>query len=280
MKDNNCKNRDKTYFDTPIIQNETLESLSAKLLQATSELTDANRQLHAIQKEREEMMSNLSHDLRAPITAIRSAIDYLLVSDNLTIDDYKASISMIDRRTHVLEDLIQDMYYLFCVEDTSKQLQLAQLSIGPFLEEYYYDTLTDSRFDTHRILLEVPEDLIGTVSVDVPKFVRVLDNLFNNALKYTPADSTITLRAELSGNKDMVLISVLDNGPGIPQNALPNIFNRTYTVSDARTPGENSSSGLGLAIVKAIMDRHGGTISCTSEINKGSCFILALPTVH
>lgn len=267
----------KNKFRVPLLQDETIESLSVKLLKATNELTAANRKLQIIQREREEIISNLSHDLRAPITAIRSAIDYLNSSENLTKEDYQTSIAMIDRRTRTLEDVIQDMYYLFCVEDTSKELSFSEIEAAPFLEEYYYDTLADSRFDTHELLLDLPPDMDCRISIDVQKIVRVLDNLFNNAIKYTPSDSQITLRAEIDSANHMLLISVLDNGPGIPMEALQSIFRRTYTVSKARTPGTPTGSGLGLTIVKAIMERHGGAVSCKNNESAGCCFTLSLP---
>lgn len=279
MKNQPGTTNHKNQFSTPMIQDETIESLSAKLLKATAELTAANKRLQQVQKEREEIISNLSHDLRAPITAIRSALDYLNTSSSLTIVDYQSTLAMIDRRTRTLEDLIQDMYYLFCVEDTSKELRLTEIEIAPFLEEYYYDTLADSRFDTHEVNLELPPGLNCRVRIDVQKMVRVLDNLFTNAVKYTQKDSAITLRAEISPSDKMLAISVIDNGPGIPAEAVTRVFNRTYTVSSARTPGSTSGSGLGLTIVKAIMERHGGTAVCTSEEGKGCCFTLTLPTL-
>ena len=267
----------KNQFNTPLIESETIESLSAKLLSATVALTRVNQELVRVQKERGEMLSNISHDLRAPITAIRSALDYRKDGNNLSPDDMKATIALIDRRTKVLEDLIQDMYYLFCVEDASKGLNFETVDAGLFLEEYFYDTLADTRFDTHDMRLELAENLGCKIRVDIPKLVRVLDNLFTNAAKYTPEDSCIVLESHVDSSANRLIISILDNGPGIPEESLPHIFQRTYTVSSARTPGAPSGSGLGLSIVKAIMERHGGTVFCESELGKGCRFTLTLP---
>lgn len=267
----------KNHFNAPKLESETIESLSAKLLATTVELTRVNRELLRVQKEREEMLSNISHDLRAPITAIRSALDYLRDGEALSPEDMKSTIALIDRRTKTLEDLIQDMYYLFCVEDTSKELNFETVDVGLFLEEYFYDALADNRYDTHDMRLELPDSLDCHIKIDIQKFVRVLDNLFTNAAKYTPTDSRITLSAALSPDSSFLQISVSDNGPGIPEEALPNIFNRTYTVSSARTPGVAGGSGLGLSIVKAIVERHGGNVSCQSKEGKGCCFTVTLP---
>lgn len=270
----------KNHFSTPKLESETIESLSAKLLAATVELTRVNQELLRVQKEREEMLSNISHDLRAPITAIRSALDYLRDGEALSPEDMKSTIALIDRRTKTLEDLIQDMYYLFCVEDTSKELNFETVDVRLFLEEYFYDALADNRYDTHDMRLELPDSLDCHIKIDIQKFVRVLDNLFTNAAKYTPADSRITLSAALSPDSSFLQISVSDNGLGIPEEALPNIFNRTYTVSSARTPGAAGGSGLGLSIVKAIVERHGGNVSCQSNEEEGCCFTITIPVVE
>lgn len=267
----------KNQFSAPLIEKETIESLSAKLLATTLELTHVNQELLQVQKERSEMLSNISHDLRAPITAIRSALDYLKSGKNISPEDQNTAIALIDRRTQTLEDLIQDMYYLFRVEDTSKELNLEEIDVALFLEEYFYDTLADRRYDSHDMHLEIPSDLACHIKIDIQKFVRILDNLFTNAAKYTQPDSRITLGAVQTPDHHFLQIFVSDNGPGIPSDALPNIFHRTYTVSSARTPSASGGSGLGLSIVKAIAERHGGTVSCQSTEGEGSCFTISLP---
>lgn len=267
----------KIFFESPSIESETIDTLSAKLLVATNELATANQKLLKIQKEREEMLSNISHDLRAPITAIRSAIDYLTSGHDIGIEDYKTSLELIDRRTKTLENLIQDMYYLFCVEDTSKEFLMEEIDAAPFLETYFYDLLADSRFDAHDMILDIPENLDCTIFADTQKLVRVLDNLFTNAAKYSGENTTITLKAAVL--QDCLSISVIDTGVGIPAEALQHIFQRTYTVSSSRTPNSSTGSGLGLSIAKAIVERHGGTISCDSKEGKGSTFTLVFPLV-
>lgn len=267
----------KNSFSQPILESETIESLSEKLLTTTAQLMNANKELQLIQKERSEMLSNISHDLRAPITAIRSCIDYLLAGKDLSADDYTSALKMIDRRTKTLEDLIQDMYYLFCVEDTSKELSLQTVPAAAFLEEYFYDAIVDTRYDSHHMHLVIEEDVTCFLKIDLPKIVRVLDNLFTNAAKYSPEGSDITLKASMDSKADILTVSVIDNGIGIPADALPHLFNRTYTVSSSRTPNSATGSGLGLSITKAIVERHHGTIHCDSREGEGSCFSFTLP---
>lgn len=266
----------KSFFEQPALESETIESLSAKLLATTAQLMASNQELQNMQKERNEILANISHDLRAPITAIRSAVDYLNSATHVSEEDYRSSLQLIDRRTKTLEVLIQDMYYLFCVEDTSKDLTLEEVNAAAFFEEYFYDALADSRYDAYEMNLDMAQDLNCTVRIDIQKIVRVLDNLFTNAAKYSNPGSHITLRVTLTDDDDL-LAEVIDSGIGIPADALAHIFKRTYTVSSARTPNSVTGSGLGLSIVKAIVERHDGTVNCTSTEGKGSCFSFTLP---
>lgn len=269
----------KNAFEQPLIESETIESLSAKLLATTAELMESNRELTRIQNERNEMLANISHDLRAPITAIRSAIDYLTAGKSLSAEDYESSLKLIDRRTKTLEDLINDMYYLFCVEDLSKELSYETVNPAVFFEEYFFDALADSRYDEHILNLEIEESLSCIINIDIQKIVRVMDNLFTNAAKYSPAGTNIDLIVRSLPGLDTIMVSVKDNGIGIPKEDLPNIFGRTYTVSSARTPNSQSGSGLGLSIVKAIVERHNGTVVCESTMGVGSQFSFSLPCV-
>ena len=267
----------KNTFSSPEIKQQSIEELSRQLLETTTQLYHANAQLKKEQAERQEMLANLSHDLRAPITAIRSCIDYLTSGKITTKEELDSSLQLIHRRTLTLENLIQDMYFLFCVEDTARTLHYEEVDAAPFLETYFYDLLCDTRYEEKNLSLELDTGLRCRVSIDVQKMIRVLDNLFNNAAKYSPAGADITLKAELSANSDYLSVSVTDTGYGIPEDAVDHVFGRTYTVSSARTPNSSTGSGLGLAIVKAIVERHGGTVQCKSTEGKGSCFSFTLP---
>ena len=249
----------------------------------TVELLEAHSKLQSLQKEREMMLANISHDLRAPITAIRSAVDLALSTKNLSDEDIYKTLSLIDKRTTVLEDLINDMYYLFSVEDISQPLITQSIDACAFLEEYFYDAVIDSRYDNFEMKLDVSHDLKCTIQIDPQKIIRVLDNLMTNSAKYAgDKASFIQLSAGLiqtnnNESPSFLAVSVSDDGCGIAPEALPHIFTRTYTVSSARTPDVSSGSGLGLSIARAIVERHGGTISVKSSLGKGTSFTISLP---
>lgn len=254
-----------------------MEELSLRLLEITAQLNASNRSLQHLQQERTEMLANLSHDLRAPLTAIRSAVDYLTSGQSLSAQDIEGALTLIDHRTGTLEHLIRDMYELFTLEDPSHAFSFQELDAPAFLEEYFYTALPDSHYAGHLLCLSVSQDLHATLFADPGKLIRILDNLLSNAAKYAPAGTKITLSAAPSADLTSLRISVTDEGPGIPPEDLERIFNRTYTVSSARTPGSATGSGLGLAIVKTITERHGGTVSCENAPGAGSIFSVTLP---
>ncbi len=269
----------KNTFASPIIESQSIEELSKQLLETTAQLYTANDRLQKEQAQKREMLANISHDLRAPITAIRSSIDYLTGGQELSKEEQDSALQLIHRRTLTLENLIQDMYFLFCVEDTSRALALEEVDAAPFFETYFYDAICDTKFDDKNMSLDIPEDLNCKLSIDIQKIIRVLDNLFNNAAKYSPEGADISLKVAHDSDSDSLTVSVIDSGYGIPADAVEHVFGRTYTVSSARTPNSSTGSGLGLAIVKAIVERHGGSVSCESEEGKGSRFLFMLPCI-
>lgn len=268
---------EKLKYEIPIVESNDIEILTTQLLETTAKLMEANALLQKAEKERNIMLANISHDLRAPITAIRASIDFLTSGHSVSQEDFSSSLQLIDRRTKNLENLIHDIYLLFCVEDQSKLLYYTDLSATLFLQEYYYDAILDNIYNNHNMYIDVPDNLNCNIHIDIQKFTRVLDNLLINAAKYSAKGADITLSACLNNTNDHLLISVSDTGIGIPGEAIDKIFERTYTVSSARSPESPTGSGLGLSIAKAIVERHNGSIHCKSKEGVGSVFTITLP---
>ena len=265
----------KKTFEQPKVDSDTIAELSAKLI-------ESNNKLKAAERERTMMLENISHDLRAPLTAIRSTIDYLREKCDegrfdLSESETTQMVSLLDSRARTLEDLISDLYYLTCLESGRESLRLERLPIARFLEEFFFAVEIDDKYAGYNLSLEVPDDLGCFVNIDVAKISRVLDNLFTNARKYPDEGSGIVLGAyEENG---FVSFYIKDNGQGIPAEDIPFIFERTYRVSSARTPSKESSSGLGLSIARNIVEQHGGEIRCESVYGEGSTFFVRLPIV-
>lgn len=267
---------EKSTFFSPEIESEKINELSAKLLEVTNALQQSNQELLRVQREREEMLSNISHDLRAPLTAIRSAMDCLTI-EPLTNEERKGYLATMDRRMKTLETLVADMYYLFCVEDTGKKLDFVEVDAAPFFEEYFIDATTDERYDSKDMQLDMDAELDAKISIDIQKIIRVLDNLFTNACKYSGDGAMIKLSVKPTDG--FIEVKVTDTGAGIPEEDVQKVFGRTFTVSSARTPNSSTGSGLGLSIAKAIIERHGGNIRCESKLGIGTTFTFTLPTV-
>lgn len=266
----------KKYFIPPGLSK---EDLSTKLLKAYKDLQETNERLIKEEQMRTEMFANISHDLRSPITAIRNNIEYLSSTDFISQKELATTLQILNKKILNLEALINNIFLLTTVENTNIPFHLEVLELGMYLEEFFFSCKTDKKYSNRNLLLEVPEHFSYIVSVDTNYFYRVLDNLFTNALKYSSDGATITLGTILSSDEKNVIIFVRDTGIGIPASSIPKIFERSYTVSSARTP-DNSGTGLGLSIARTIMERLNGNICCESEEGNGSTFYLTLPVLN
>ena len=261
----------KKKFETPEL---TMEELSAELVVTNLRLKNANLKLKKAERARNEMFSNISHDLRSPMTAIKNAIELLNSMEELTKENAAPYLQMMTQRIDVMEQLINDIFLLVSLENDCVQLNATPVSIGFFLEDFFFSREVDGNYQSRNLELLVPVDLDATVYVDTANLTRVLDNLFTNALKYSKNGATISLDAKIADQE--VIVSVSDTGIGIPEDCIEQIFERSFIVEKARTPGV-SSTGLGLSICQAIIEHFSGRIWCESTYGKGSCFSFSLP---
>lgn len=265
----------KAKFEKPLL---SVEELSRALYEANLKLNEANEKLKKQEQLRLEFYSNVSHDLRAPITAITNSIEYMLADNDMSAAERRETLSIMQKRAEYMSHLINDIFLLSSLDSSDEKVHKEPVDMDFFLEDYFYMCEADSRFDNAKLTLDIPQPLSLTLNIDPILMHRVLDNLFTNALKYSKGTPQITLAAFLTkeDEHDILLISVQDNGIGIAKKHLPYIFNRSYTVEKSRTPNEHASTGFGLSIVKSIVERHGGTICCHSEPGTGSRFEIRL----
>ena len=274
-------------FEAPQL---TVEELSAALYEANEELKRVNDELTAINRSRTEMFANISHDLRSPLTAIKSSVEYLQTLENPTPEDYSSALKLMDTRIKTLEVLINDIFLLATLESKSLTMKFEEIDIIPLLEEFFTECEIDQKYSARTLSLDMPCTLPAIVKTDSRQLLRVLDNLFSNALKYSHDGDSITLRVEPAtigtGSFDSpaagssLRISVIDTGIGIREEDLENVFKRSFTADKARTPDAKTGFGLGLNIAKEIVEQHGGTLTCTSTFGRGSCFTVTLPTCN
>lgn len=265
----------KRYVKPKTLSREELESA---LLQANEELSLANEKLKRQEKERIELFRNLSHDLRAPMTALVSTIGLLREKKGMQEEERQELIDLMGRRLKNINAMLDELFLLGQMENPEIRLEKEKIDAGFLLEEFYYSCEADVKYEERKLRLEIPEEFDCMIDVDPQKLIRVLDNLFTNALRYSKAGDEILLSAGLTEDASKLRIMVKDTGIGILPEDLPHVFERSYRADRSRTPGDGGH-GLGLAIAKSIMDRHGGRIWCESTPGQGSVFFLELPVL-
>lgn len=240
-----------------------------------------DQQLEALQQtdaKRREMIANVSHDLRTPLTSLHGYLETLLLKgESLSADERRKYLQIATTQSTQLNQLISELFELAKL-DSSETL----LNIEPFsLAELVQDMVHKFSIKAEEQDIQLHTDLSGELPFaygDIALIQRVLDNLIENALRYTPAGGRITL--SLNSDSDNIMVKVADTGRGIPADEIPHIFDRFYRLQKSRAQNETSNqqhAGLGLAIVKRIIDLHGGTILAQSQPDHGTEFSFALP---
>lgn len=233
-----------------------------------------------IEEERKQFVSNVSHELRTPLTSMRSYIEAL--ADGAWQDPELAPrfLEVTQNETDRMIRMIQDLLHLSRIDAGKSELNLELVDITELLEHVLnrFDMLIHSteyeekKYNIKRHLLDEPI----FVEMDTDRMIQVLDNIMNNALKYSPDGGTITGR--MRQTEKTIIISITDEGMGIPKKDLVKIFSRFYRVDRARSRAMGGS-GLGLAISKEVVEQHGGRIWAESVEGKGTTFYLSLPYV-
>jgi two-component system, OmpR family, phosphate regulon sensor histidine kinase PhoR len=230
-------------------------------------------ELKRLETVRQEFVANVSHELKTPLAVIQACAEALqdgAVEDPAARGPFLQQITDQSARLHAL---ILDLLSLARLESGEAALDLEAVRVGEAVAEC---------LDRHRPRAEAKEmtlEAVGpaeevTVWADVEALGQIVDNLVDNAVKYTQAGGAVRVRwaAELNG----VVIAVSDNGPGIPAADLPRIFARFYRVDRARSR-ELGGTGLGLSIVKRLVQAMGGSVEAASEVGKGTTFTVTLP---
>ncbi len=231
-----------------------------------------------IDQDRKQFVSNVSHELRTPLTSVRSYIEAL--SDGAWKDAKLAPkfLKVTQDETDRMIRMINDLLTLSRMDSGTQKMEVELANINELFnyvlnrfdmilkkDEHPEKTYTIKRYFTKRDLW---------VDLDTDRFTQVLDNIMNNAIKYSPDGGTITCRLYETRNK--VILSISDQGLGIPRKDIPHIFDRFYRVDKARSR-QQGGSGLGLAISKETVEALHGQLWAESIEGKGSTFYIALP---
>ena len=227
--------------------------------------------IRQVETSRKEFVSNVSHELRGPLAAVKTLAESLssgALKDKKRAKDFLRRInSEVDRMAAMVNELME----LSRIESEQSSLQLQPLDLHPFLAEMHEENQPQAEKQKIAFELALTEHL-PRVRGDEDKMRQVLGNLLSNAFRFTPKDGRVSLSAQQENGK--VCVRVADTGVGIPRKHLPHIFERFYKVDRSR---HSEGFGLGLAIVKHIVQAHGGEIHAESAEGLGATFTVVLP---
>ena len=227
------------------------------------------------ERERRLFVSNVSHELRTPLTSVKSyleALDEGALSEPVAPDFIKVSLDETNRMMRMVTDLL----HLSRIDNATSNLDVELTNFTAFI------TFILNRFDKiksqdenlkYELIRDYPITSVW-IEIDTDKMTQVIDNILNNAIKYSPDGGKITV--SMKTTDDQMILSISDQGLGIPKQDLPKIFDRFYRVDRARSRAQGGT-GLGLAIAKEIIKQHNGFIWAKSEYGKGSTFTIVLP---
>ena len=227
------------------------------------------------ERERRLFVSNVSHELRTPLTSVKSyleALDEGALYDPVAPDFIKVSLDETNRMMRMVTDLL----HLSRIDNATTRLDVELINFTAFI------TFILNRFDKMRsqdeekkyeLVRDYPINSVW-IEIDTDKMTQVIDNILNNAIKYSPDGGKIIV--SMKTTDDQMILSIKDQGLGIPKQDLPKIFDRFYRVDRARSRAQGGT-GLGLSIAKEIIKQHKGFIWAKSEYGKGSTFTIVLP---
>ncbi len=224
------------------------------------------------EKARRNQTADVAHELRTPLTVIQGALEAML--DGVYPTD-RENLQAALAQTHTLSRLVEDLRLLALADAGQLRLHTSPLDLGPFLREM---------IETHRVraqergvglALEMPSSL-PLVGADRDRLAQVMGNLLNNALRYVPEEGHVTVHAETQGRE--VIVAVADDGPGVPTEDMPHLFERFWRGDRARRRA-TGGSGLGLTIARSLVEAHGGRLWAESVEGEGSTFAFALPVL-
>lgn len=252
--------------------------LTREFNKMASKLEEGEKLKKEYENNRKELIANISHDLKTPITSINGYVEGLL--ENVVPEEKVESyLKTIRSNAAYMNRLIDDLFLFSKLDMQKLDFTFTRTNIKHYIEDIVeeFTFMLDEKGIGFSYLNTVKDNVF--VSLDGKRLYRSLRNLIDNAIKYGGFKEDLEIKINLRGNRDFIYIDVIDNGPGIEEDKINNIFDRFYRIDKERTK-DFTSTGLGLAIAKEIIEAHGGKISVASKLNDGSTFTIKLPVEH
>ena len=234
-------------------------------------LTDVSERRHQ-EEFYHSFIQNISHELLTPLAAIAGHVANIKECSIEEVESWRHSQEIIEREVRRLTGLTSNLLLLSRLE-SGVPLRLEPVSIGALAEEAVAGLLQVAQAKRIELTIQSPPRL-PRVPADRARIKQVFINLLDNAVKYCPEGSEVQVR--LRADAEGIVVEVADNGPGIPEEDLPHIFEKMYRVEKEGTRAVEGS-GLGLSIVKRIVELHGGQVAVESTVGKGTTFRICLP---
>ncbi|MGH0053896.1 MAG: ATP-binding protein [Sphaerochaetaceae bacterium] len=252
----------------------------AQLSQAFNEMAESIQEgiakLEDADKLRNQLIANISHDLRSPLTSIRGHLETLLLKENsISEKERREFVEITLRNVSGFQKLVEELLDLAKLE--ARQIAPERLPFS--LAELVQDVVLKMRSQSdnkHIAMQYVPDPHLPMYNGDIGLIERVLTNIIGNAIEHTPQSGTVTISVALLENN--IILSVSDTGNGIPQADIPHVFERFYRADKSRTR-KSHGTGLGLAIAKEVVDLHGGTIKAENSEEGGAVITISLPLI-
>lgn len=262
---------DRLVFDLRVVP---LGSVNGKGAEgALGVFIDVTR-LERLEQVRQEFLSNVSHELRTPLTAILAFVETLEAGAFEDEDARDRFLPIIRKNASRMQTLIDDILELSAIEAGNVKVNAEQLELHPIVNDVASSLASKAATRGVRVVNNVPASAL--IFADARKLEQMLTNLIENAIKFNREQGTVTVGFEMVGERTRIRVS--DTGEGIPSQHLERLFERFYRVDRARSR-DMGGTGLGLAIVKHLALAHGGEVSVTSELGKGSTFTIELPAI-
>jgi len=256
---------------TPLYSDDQLRGVVAVLRNVTEQ--------YKLEKLRKDFVANVSHELRTPLSMLQGYSEALLDDVVETVEERKELAQVILDESLRMGRLVRDLLDLARMEAGHLEMKFKLVDVTQLMTRVHRKFTVVAKENAVIIQMKISDDSLKLIHADEDRLEQVLTNLLDNALRYTPAGSTIFIRASHAEFKDFpaVQFEVEDQGEGIPNEDLPYVFDRFYKADKARTRGESKGTGLGLSIVKNIILAHGGFVNVRSTLGQGTTFTYLIP---
>ncbi len=230
-------------------------------------------QQRELDRLKDDFVATVSHELRTPLTSMMGFLEMIRAGEAGRLnDEQERFLAIVYRSSERLQRLVGDLLFVARLDASGLQLQFASARLDEIAHEVVEASSALAR--AREIVLETDLSEVPPILGDHERLLQLVGNLVSNALKFTPAGGTVTVRTFVDG--DMAVIEVADTGIGIPEGEQDRLFQRFFRSSIA-TEQAIPGTGLGLVISRAIVEAHGGTIDVTSQAGAGTCFRVELP---